>query len=723
MNRPPRMQTCTGILVFTLLSTSGVMRLTLSQNPSMPIWPMYQADARHTGFIPTQPLTGKPSPLWQYRVCNQYLYEPRIMGNFVYVLTGSGTLFRIDMVTGQRENLVNLGTYSSGQMDITDKGLIYRFYHVGRQEMTLRLERLPQRVIVWQQLLDPQRWPLENPFLARALSDGQVLIYGGRSQQIGLIRVTENGPFWIEPPERNEDVTYFPEIFQDRIFMIVQKKYLKAWRIGSGRYEWSINLPSESSAAPTISGNRICVPLVNRSLSCFSLDKGELLNEHPYSDDVFNVPFPYVQGKLLAVTQQGKLLEFLLDKGSTIEWVKTGLAPSTSVVGNAHEVWFGAVDGSLIWVDTRDHRTFAHRFKSAPRTLIGLEDGVLVAGQDFIARVVSTVKKPIDVAWTINLDCPITGGFVLDESRVYMPGASNSLLSLERDTGRLVWERQVGDKIANPPLVIGDYVIVQTRGYQTLALRRSDGQRIWETSSLSGFNFAPIYADTILFIDRPGSIVGISWPDRTQIWASGKEAGMDVRGWSLFSSPAVEGSSIVYVTNRDNISAWNWKESKLLWSQNAPTRVTAPPVIMNGRVFIGLGSGVFRAYELANGRQVFEHTIGEPLLFPSSAVDGTVYLPVPSGIIEALDAKTGKVLWRHQTHRKLTTALSVTLKDVIGGAENLIFALDRKTGKVRWELAVDYVPEYTPVLAGKNLFVVGRDGYLHVYSGVLLRSP
>lgn len=143
------------------------------------------------------------------------------------------------------------------------------------------------------------------------------------------------------------------------------------------------------------------------------------------------------------------------------------------------------------------------------------------------------------------------------------------------------------------------------------------------------------------------------------------------------------------------------------------TRLAAPPVIADGRLY-ALGSDqALVAVDLTDGRQLWRVSLRPRDSRDRNAIgggvavsDGRVYAVSGFGIAAALDAATGAELWRAQGQAPFAGAPTV-----VGGRlfavtnDSELFAIDANTGDVAWTHQA--IAEPARILSASNAAVVG----------------
>jgi len=195
----------------------------------------------------------------------------------------------------------------------------------------------------------------------------------------------------------------------------------------------------------------------------------------------------------------------------------------------------------------------------------------------------------------------------------------------------------------------------------------------------------------------------------------------------LNGSPAISGDRIVVSGTRSlergRVVCFQSRYGKEEWLLDVDARLTAPPTVDDGVVYVPDWSGTVYAVGVTSGsvlwsRQVDADSGGREFTSAAAVHDGTVYLGSQSGNtgVVALDANTGEEQWRVSTDA-VTGGPVVDDDLVIVQTHGLVTALETD-GTERWAfnlvgdrpgpVAVD--GEHVYVSGGEMLYAMTRDG-------------
>jgi outer membrane protein assembly factor BamB len=143
------------------------------------------------------------------------------------------------------------------------------------------------------------------------------------------------------------------------------------------------------------------------------------------------------------------------------------------------------------------------------------------------------------------------------------------------------------------------------------------------------------------------------------------------------------------------------------------TRVMAPPVVAQGRVYAMDGGASIGGWSAANGAQLWQDDL-RPKGDLGNAFGGGVafntnrlFVATGYGRVAALDPASGKVIWEVKVGAPVHSAPTVAEGRVfVITVENELFALDAKDGKQLWEHVG--LPQTASLLGGASAAVEGE---------------
>src|SRR6185436_1366059 len=246
-------------------------------------------------------------------------------------------------------------------------------------------------------------------------------------------------------------------------------------------------------------------------------------------------------------------------------------------------------------------------------------------------------------------------------------------VALDKRTGDIVWSAAPGGRpydTAYPLPIIATingmrlYITGNgDGGYQ--AIKPQTGERVWNfTASKRAINTGAVVKGNLVLVshgdenldsDELGMIGAIDGSQTGDI----KQTKWAVKGMQFgFSSPVIDGDRVYQIENGSRMRAFDIATGRELWKQDLGTVQKAPPVLADGKIYVGTESGKFfilrpgadRAEVLStvelplskNSAQQAEWT-PEPILGGAAVSRGRVFF-VSSDAVYAIGPKAAKAV-------------------------------------------------------------------------------
>jgi outer membrane protein assembly factor BamB len=260
--------------------------------------------------------------------------------------------------------------------------------------------------------------------------------------------------------------------------------------------------------------------------------------------------------------------------------------------------------------------------------------------------------------------------------------------------------------------IVGDRLVIGSRGGKAVALALSDGQILWSTPVTGGIDSQARYDGThhqVYLGTDDGFIYAVDPQDGKVRW-SYKGRGAVER------LPELGGDAVYFSTSSDRIIALDPRSGKSLWQyeREPPEGFTihghAGPRLSRGIVYSGFSDGYLVALNAGTGDIVWARSLAAASeqyvdvdATPAVLGDDTVLAASYSGGLYALNAGNGEVRWRLNVE-------GASGVQVVG--KNLFFAAPRdgltalsSSGDVLWRQGLAEAGDLTPPLGIGPLLV------------------
>ncbi len=350
------------------------------------------------------------------------------------------------------------------------------------------------------------------------------------------------------------------------------------------------------------------------------------------------------------------------------------------------------------------------RFRDAPRTMPG--DWRMYGGDSARANVApAAVVPPLALAWQYDASagfghaCASTADSVL-----FVSNLQGEIHTIMIGTGKGTGTKDFGSAISGAPVVDWGilYLGLSHDEESLVAYNLASSDIIW-SDKIGGIECSPLLLEDRLFVTTlDGRLLCVGKSDGAVAWTYSLPA--SVRSRTIRSSPASDGSVVLFGTDEGELCAVGAADGKLRWK--APTRasIIASPSIAMGCVFVGSLDSSFYCFDVASGRQRWERPLGA-VVAASQAVDrDAVYVGTAGRAVYCLSLDDGAVRWQANLGGIINSAPLVSGDVVyVGCLDATLYALDRTSGSVVWKYQADGRIKTSPIIARGHLFVFEED--------------
>ena len=336
---------------------------------------------------------------------------------------------------------------------------------------------------------------------------------------------------------------------------------IERWALNGENFLWRV--PYGGRSAPVVMGNRVYVQ--NPSGRGTELQERVMVLDADTGRTIWEYKFNLFQSDVPA---------------HRIAWASPAIDPET---GNLYAFSGGAQvialdrDGRLLW-----ERSFGEEFAAftthGGRTMSPLVDGDLVivgspvsnwgANANRAHRLIALDKRtgevvyvsnpggrPYDTAYAAPLIATING------VRMLIAGLGDGgIHAIQPQTGKKLWSFVAAKRAINTGVVVKDNAVIVSHGDENL-----DGVELGMIAAIDG--------------SQTGDI-------KTTKWAmKGTEFG--------FSSPVTDGTTLYQIDNSSRLEAFDIETGRELWTQPLTTLQKAPPVLADGKLYVGTDNGKF----------------------------------------------------------------------------------------------------------------------------------
>jgi outer membrane protein assembly factor BamB len=205
-----------------------------------------------------------------------------------------------------------------------------------------------------------------------------------------------------------------------------------------------------------------------------------------------------------------------------------------------------------------------------------------------------------------------------------------------------------------------------------------------------------------------------------QLYPQVKERWRFDAGWTIASSAAVAGETVVFADASGSVRALRSADGSVAWEFKTNDPIYSTPDAGGGRVVFGSTDARIYALDARTGQPVWKIATSGPVVASPRVVDGIVYIGAGDHVFRAIDLASGRLVWKAEGIEGFveTKPLVAGGLVVFGAWDGRLHALDAATGRPIWSwtgehASVFYSPAACwPVAGNGRVFIVAPDPWM-----------
>jgi outer membrane protein assembly factor BamB len=156
----------------------------------------------------------------------------------------------------------------------------------------------------------------------------------------------------------------------------------------------------------------------------------------------------------------------------------------------------------------------------------------------------------------------------------------------------------------------------------------------------------------------------------------------------------------------------------VLWTADdlATDRIIAPPLYVNGAVYVGTADNSLLALEAETGALRWQFKTSHSVWAQPVYANGILYVASLDKKLYALDAESGDEIWRKEFTGAIAGSPAINEGRIyIGSFDKKLYALDAQTGAEEWSTAANDWIWAAPVYADGSVYFADIDAYVYAY--------
>lgn len=243
------------------------------------------------------------------------------------------------------------------------------------------------------------------------------------------------------------------------------------------------------------------------------------------------------------------------------------------------------------------------------------------------------------------------GGLAADSGRLYAASGFGNVVALDPQSGKKLWERNLGIPVRAAPTAAGDRVFVISFDGRFYCLSGVDGAELWNVRGLPQqaslvMNVSPAVSGDVVVVPYPsGDLVALKVSDGAPVWSENLARARTTSQLTSLSDaarPAIDGGTVFAVSHAGRMVATQMSTGERLWSLNVPS--TQTPWVAGGSVFVVDTAGQLLAVSRQEGTVQWTVQLpGDKTWSGPVLAGGKLWLVSSKGQLVGVDAMSGKV--------------------------------------------------------------------------------
>jgi outer membrane protein assembly factor BamB len=338
--------------------------------------------------------------------------------------------------------------------------------------------------------------------------------------------------------------------------------------------------------------------------------------------------------------------------------------------------------------------------------------------------------------WSVDLGSGAKGRYLrlmptVSQGIIYAADPSGTLIALNAQSGRKVWQHRVRGGLSTGPAVADGMVLVGSTKGHLLAFNASNGNRIWEAGLSNEILSAPAAAsDIVVAKSIDGKVEAYRLTDGKRLWSYDHTPPNLILRAS--SSPVIKDGLVVLGFADAKLAVLGLKTGSVHWlrpvafakGSSAVDRmvdIDANPIVKDGEIYVVTYQGKLAALSLYNGQRLWSKDFSA---YTGMALSNKkVFVSAASGRVYAFNQSDGEALWKLNDlrGRRVTGPAVMGNTVVVGDKEGYLHWLSTRDGHFVARIHATHGPIYAaPLVWHHNVYVVTAKGDLIAYR---LRTP
>jgi outer membrane protein assembly factor BamB len=243
------------------------------------------------------------------------------------------------------------------------------------------------------------------------------------------------------------------------------------------------------------------------------------------------------------------------------------------------------------------------------------------------------------------------GGLAADNARLYAATGFGTMVALDPQSGKKLWEKSAGVPFRSSPTAVGDRVFAVTTDGQLYCFNGADGAELWtfrglpEKASIISNASPAVDGDLVVVPFTSGDLVALKISTGQPVWNESLARTRTASSLAALSDagrPAIDGGIVFAVGHAGRMIATSARTGERLWSLSVPS--IQQPWVAGESVFVVDTAGHLMAVTKRDGKVQWTVKLPGAGTWSGPVLAGNHLWAVSSqGVLAHVEATTGRV--------------------------------------------------------------------------------
>ncbi|MBN1303664.1 MAG: PQQ-binding-like beta-propeller repeat protein [Anaerolineales bacterium] len=319
----------------------------------------------------------------------------------------------------------------------------------------------------------------------------------------------------------------------------------------------------------------------------------------------------------------------------------------------------------------------------------------------------------LELAWISSLVEAEPIGAAVSSETVFIVYPGGRLLALDLEAGKVLWNFSARVEFISPPAADAQQVWVGTEDGALIIFDARSGETLGAFNTNGPVYAPPALTSTTAFCpSNDGWLYAVNRVSLKQEWRS-------ETGDSLHLSPLVRGNNVYVGSNDGRVYAFDINSGERTWAYGILTQgaVESVPVFAEDRILVGSGDGRIYALEAGSGGEFWRFSTPDAVYASPIPFKEQVLVASSGLVLASVGLTDGIEKWRLAVDNPITETPAVFKNQLflIMRSSPYLYAVDPATGEQIGKLNTGDWLSFGPLVSGKNLILVGKDGSVLLY--------